>query len=745
MKNIGRIYGRDMKNIATNWVVLVLISGLVILPSLYAWFNIKASWDPYGQTEHIPIGVVNADKGATVRGEKIHGGDEIVKALKANKSMGWKFTDRKTAMEKVKYGDYFAVIVIPEDFSKNLGSVLDEKPTKGKIEYYVNEKLNAIAPKITSKGASVIVDQVSSKFIGTANGAIFDVFNSLGVELKKDKPDIERFENYIFKIEKDLPEIHKMLSGATNDAANANELVRNAKGQIPKAKETVQNGLEITDDAMSYLNKAEAQLNEISPNVKKDLKTAKDITDKTNSSIKEARNMQFDFSKGQELATQLNKDANASLKKIGEIENAIANLEAQADKIGQAAGTTTDEEGNEKPNADIEEQVKKQKQVLQDAKDRLETLKGAIGETQDNATKVRSFAEDKKKEVDRTLKQLQDKTAATSVQIDAFLKEYENNIEPTVLAQISKTRDTLQSAREMLSDVKDAIPAVEKILNNTEANLNTGSDKLNDVMGQYPYVSEKIRQVADRIRSIQGETDLNDIIQLLLNNPEAEKGFFEQPVKLDEHKLYPIENYGTGMTPFYTTLAIWVGCLLLISLVVAEVHSEERKFTKTEEYFGRGLTFLTIGLIQSLIVTLGDIFIINVHIHNPVWFVIFGLFIGLIFMMMVYTLVSIFGNVGKAMAIIALVLQVAGSGGTYPVVLLPTFFQKINPFLPFTYGVDLLREAVGGIVWERVQHDVMMLAVFGILFLILGVLLKEPINKNTDKIQEKARESGLFH
>jgi len=744
MKNTGRIFSRDMKNIATNWIVIVLISGLVILPSLYAWFNIKASWDPYAQTDQLPIGIVNQDKGATIRGEKIEGGDEVVKALKKNKSMGWQFTDYKTAMDKVKYGDYFAVIVIPKDFSKSLGSVLDEKPEKAKIQYYVNEKINAIAPKITSKGASVIVDQVSGKFIGTANGAIFDVFNSLGVELKKDMPDIERFENYIFQIEKDLPEIHKLLSNSMNDAADAEGLVNSAQGEIPKTKQNVQNGLQIIDDTTQFLDKADARLNEISPNIKKDLKTARDISEKTNGFLKEAQNTKIDFSKGKELADQLNQDANQSLEKITQIEAAIAQLEQQADKINDSAGSQVNPDGDPQKNEAIQQEIEKQKQTLQAAKDRLQTIKAAIKETQKNANEVRSFADGKKEEVDQTLQQLEKKTAATTVQIDQFLNEYENNIEPTVLAEIGKTKSTLASARETLADVQSTIPEVQRILSNTQDSLQTGSGKLNDVMGEYPYVSEKIREVADKIRKIQGETDLNEIIELLQNDSGAESSFFEEPVKLDEHKLYPIANYGTGMTPFYTTLAIWVGCLLLISLVVAEVN-HDWAFNKTEEYFGRMLTFISVGLLQSLVVTLGDMFIIDVNVHNPVWFTIFGLYIGLIFMLIVYTLVSIFGNVGKAMAIIMLVLQVAGSGGTYPVVLLPSFFQKIHPFLPFSYGVDLLRESVGGIVWERAQHDIIMLSVFGILFLILGVLLKEPINKSTDKVMKKARESGLFH
>src|SRR5699024_6142022 len=156
--------------------VAVLIGGLVILPSLYAWFNIKASWDPYGQTDQIPIGIVNEDEGAEVRGEDIDVGEMLVESLEENDSMNWQFVSKDKAMDEVKNGKYYAVIVITSDFSEQLGSVLSDKPEKADMEYYVNQKINAIAPKITDKGATVIVEEISSEFISTVNGVIFDMF-----------------------------------------------------------------------------------------------------------------------------------------------------------------------------------------------------------------------------------------------------------------------------------------------------------------------------------------------------------------------------------------------------------------------------------------------------------------------------------------------------------------------------------------------------------------------------------------
>src|SRR5690625_94593 len=236
---------------------------------------------------------------------------------------------------------------------------------------------------------------------------------------------------------------------------------------------------------------------------------------------------------------------------------------------------------------------------------------------------------------------------------------------------------------------------------------------------------------------------MQEIIDLLLNDPEKEKGFFAEPVVLHKNEVFPIPNYGTGMTPFYTVLALWVGALLLISLLSTDVH-ETTNLHPREVYGGRLLTFITIGMVQTIIVTTGDMLLVGVDVSSPIWFIAFGLLISLIFMIIVYTVVSVFGDVGKAIAIVLLVLQISSSGGTYPVVLLPEFFQMVNPFLPFTYAVDLMREAVGGIIWGRALKDILILLLFGCIFITGGIFLKGPINKQMNKLM-KSKDSRLFH
>lgn len=744
MKNSFRIFKTDLKNIGTNWVAAILIGGLIILPSLYAWFNIKASWDPYGQTDQIPVGVVNEDTGAMVRDQEIHVGDDLVKTLKKNNDMDWQFVDRDKAMDKVKYGDYYAVIVIPKNFSEKLGTVISDNPEKAKVEYYVNEKLNAVAPKITEKGASAIVEQISSNFISTVNGVIFDMFNKIGIELESDLPDIKRFENYVFTMEKKLPEIHQLLNESMSDATSAQEIVKKAQGLVPDAKQVTNNGLQTIDETTAFLKKGEARLNEMAPKIKQDLEKVQKIAAEANNFISKVQGTDIDFSTGKEISDQLNGKVNEAIERINTVEEALRQLQAQNNEQGKNGGTDQEQNagGNlEDPN---NQQPNNQNEQIDKALEELETLKSGLQEAQGNANKINSFIEDKKAEVDSVISDLQDITATTAKNIDAFVKEYKENIEPTVLQEIDKAKNTLSQARGILVEIQSTIPEVERILNRTGDNLGEGKDTLEHVLGQFPYVNDKVNQLADRIRDIQGETDINEIIQLLQNDPEAERGFFAQPVELNENKLFPIPNYGTGMTPFYTVLAIWVGALLLISLLAVDIKNAEA-YTIRQTYFGRLFTFMTIGLVQTLIVTLGDLFLIAVDVKAALWFVLFGLFVSIVFMLIVYTLVSVFGDVGKAVAIVFLVLQIAGSGGTYPVVLLPEFFQTINPFLPFTYAVDLMREAVGGIVWERAYHDILFLAIFGIAALLLGTFLKGPINSKTKLLMKKSKESGLFH
>jgi putative membrane protein len=724
MKNIWGIYSNDLKKTSTNWVAAILVGGLILLPSLYAWFNIQASIDPYGNTKNILVGVVNEDKGAEINGVQINAGEEIVKELKNNKDLGWRFDDKNSGMEKVLSGDYFATIIIPREFSENLATIVNEKQQQATIEYYENDKKNAIAPKITSKGASAIAEQVSSKFVATVNGVIFDLFNQIGIELENRLPAIKQFEEFIFKLRKKLPEAKTLLDQSMSYAEGADDILGKVQQAVPKVEAIANEGMGIIDTANQVISNAEAEIDTIKPNIKEDIQTLKNVTDAAETKINQLQALEID---PQKLQTIL-EEVDPLLKKGEEVTGIIQR------KINEALNIAQNNHANEKVKNHLQQHINHLEQVhtnFINAAAISSELRGLLANggvpSLDQINRFQS--------VINSIQQV----------VNQITEEDKQKIESVINDEVLKTKQTLQKARGILEELAMTLPSIATALNNAASTLHEGEKVLQEANKQYPVIVQKVGELADTIERQQKETNLNELIDLLRNNPNSESNFLANPVKIESNLLFSLPNYGSGMNPFYTVLAIWVGCLLLISLLsVDPAHYEE--YASREIYFGRLLTFWTFSFLQTLIVTLGDIFLLKeIYIHSPGWFLLFGLLSSFVFILIVFTLVSIFGNVGKAMAIVLLVLQIAGAGGTYPVQLIPRFFQMINPFLPFTYSIDLMREAVGGIVWENARTDIIFLLIFAGIAILLGVFLKEPINKITYKLRKKSNESGIFH
>jgi putative membrane protein len=277
MKAIMRIFTTDLKNILTNWVALVIILTLIMLPSLYAWFNIKATWDPYGNTKKLAVAVTNQDRGTNLHGKYINVGNEIIHSLKDNRNLGWTFVDERHALNGVKHGQYYASIIIPDDFSKKITSILNANPKKPVILFSVNEKVNAIAPKLTSAGATGIIQEISRNFVKTVSESIFSTFNKLGLEIERDLPTIEKLKELIFRIENDIPEINRFVNVAWEDILKAQSTAANVQENIPKAQKIAKSGIELSGNLSTFLNSSEEALLMLEPVIKENLVTLSEL------------------------------------------------------------------------------------------------------------------------------------------------------------------------------------------------------------------------------------------------------------------------------------------------------------------------------------------------------------------------------------------------------------------------------------------------------------------------------------
>jgi len=313
------------------------------------------------------------------------------------------------------------------------------------------------------------------------------------------------------------------------------------------------------------------------------------------------------------------------------------------------------------------------------------------------------------------------------------------------LNNISKlANSSIKEIGTVLNDTKQSIPAIKAVLNDTSKLISMKKGEVQQLINDFPMIEQKIKTLANKIRDAKKQGSIEDLINFLRTDIEKTSDFYSNPIKIKNERIYPIPNYGTGMTPFYTTLALWVGTLLLVSLLTTEVH-EERHYKSREVYFGRFLTFISITILQSIVVTVGNFLILGTYAANKGYFILFGIFISIVFTFIVYTFVSVFGNVGKGISIIFLVLQISGAGGVYPVQVTPTFFQIINPYLPFTYAISLLREATGGILWSTVYRDLLVLLIYIVFAVLLGVVLKGPINNKAQNIINLSKKSKIIH
>ncbi|MEF3305098.1 YhgE/Pip domain-containing protein, partial [Paenibacillus sp. GYB003] len=376
---------------------------------------------------------------------------------------------------------------------------------------------------------------------------------------------------------------------------------------------------------------------------------------------------------------------------------------------------------------------------LGQARDRLQRLK-AIADTASAA----AAAGDKLS--DAQLAELERLAGEASAALGDLAGRYEPELLPAIVQGFAAAKQAADTAASALRQAIAALPDVRRIVDDAAQGLAAADQALQETIARLPDAAAKLRELADRIRALERQGSLEELISLLRKDATKESEFFAEPVVLSEHRLFPIPNYGSAMSPFFSTLSLWVGALLLVSLLTVDVHAADADSPQSHHvYFGRFLTFWTIALLQSLFVTVGDMALLGTYVADPAPFVLFGALISTLFMLIVYTLVSVFGNVGKALAIVLLVLQLSGSGGTFPIQVTPAFFQAIYPFLPFTYAISLMREAVGGIVPDIVVRDLCLLGVYAALALILGVTLKHWINRVSAKLVKKAKQSGLLH
>ena len=714
MKNIFKIFKTDLKNLFHNYAALITIGALCVLPSLYAWFNIAASWDPYAQkaTSQIKIGVVNQDSGAELRGKELNLGDSIVESLKENDLMGWTFLDEDEADTMIKNGELYATITIPPEFSTQITSIITSDVQKGDIIYKVNQKINAIAPKLTDKGATGVQENISKTLIETVSNTVLTASKDLGIELEDVKPKITNVYNMLLEVQSRFSDINETVNLAGDGVVKLKDLTKDIQDDIPLIKDTISKGENLANELKSFVSDSRTALNQLSPTIKQDIKLLSEIS----SDVSNYANTIIDaINSGNDKAPEIVDDL---LNKVNTLDNINSSLLKVFNALNKISSKL------DKINSNIESI----KSTLTTIKDELAAGGGVNTSLLNN---LKTFAD-----------------SIASVTNDIYSK-YDSDIVPRVDSIMDSVYSTSDNVIAILDEADKKLPDVNSLLTTAYNGADKGIEGIEFIKKNLPKAEEVINLLVDKMGKVNDDESLQELIDLLKNDVEARSDFLANPVNLVEEQLFPMGNYGTAMTPFYSVLSLWVGVLLLSSVLGVNPHGmvdengEKIKFNSIESYFGKLLLFVSICIVQSIIVALGDLFYLKIYCVHPVYLVLFAIIVSIVFSIIVYTLCSVFGNAGKVVGIVLLVIQIGGSGGTFPIELTPKFFQSIHPFLPFTYAISLMRESIGGAVVEVVRKDLIALLIFAVIFVLIGTFLKKPFSKGTEKFSEKFEESHL--
>lgn len=715
MKKVFNVFFRDLKTIRNNIAALIIITGLCILPSLYAWINIKACWDPYSNTANLPVAIVNSDEGTVFNGKIINVGNSVEDQLKKNKSIGWVFVDEWQGNYGLNEGKYYALIEIPHNFSSGLVSLSTTSPQKPYIVYRVNAKLNAIAAKITNVAKEKLVDSIKSNFVSTVNKQAIVTLKNDAQKTNLNRSQISEIKTIFTEADTNISALKNNIDKANSDSLSLDKYLNTVNATLPKLTEEINNLENVSEISKSLTLTTKQTIEKVSTDLNNDIISMQTLNEENKnllSKLKAANNNTLDADSINIMKETINICDSLHVILSSDIEN-LNNLNKNYNSSSISYLITS-------LNA-VDKEVSIEKAKLTEL---IPLITEGSSKEQVNSA------------ID-TLTSLSDEVSKSAQELS---NSFYTKGSPALSDLTNNLSIKLDDTKDILELTKAIIPELNSITSYGSAGSKLSVGEANKLSSKLSAIQTDINKLDDKISSITNE-NLNSILDIVQNHPSEIANFISNPIDVKNIEVYDAGLFGVGLTPFYTTLAIWVGSLLLCALLSVECEEGEQLNLK-QKHFGKMLLFIFLSLIQSTIITLGDVYILGVRPESMALMMLFSFLSSITFTVIIFTLVSIFGNVGKAIAVVIMVFQIAGAGGIYPIQTNPKIFGIMQPLWPFTYAINGFREAIAGPIWSSVLINVYALLLFLLVFLLLAIL-KKPFHKLTEFLEHKYKEAEL--
>lgn len=712
MKKILTIFKSDLKRLIKSKVAIIILIGIIIIPGIYAWLNIDSNWNPYDNTRDLPIAIVNLDEGYTFIDRTVNMGDMLVESLKDNHDMKWTFVNEEKAKEGVNKSKYYGAIIIPKEFTSKVATIVDDSEIeKPKCEFYVNEKKNPVAPIIVSKAVSTLQTKLNESFV---NAIVYNVMNEA-----------------------------ESMEVVTKQVATTEDLIvnlNNAKGDIKQLQATLNTIVLASNSASNVLESLKELLPSLQNVSDSTLDSIKNIKDVINSFNNVYENVNENMILIIEASNNLSENINEILGKIDTKQDITLELQTVLEILNNLSKTLT-EFNNILNSIDNTIPIKGLEEVKKLTQDTLKQIK----DLQDNIQVALDKFEKNEKITKEILDNLKDSAKELNNNLIKIQSDFEQNVIPSLNSAMQNSSEALTSVANLVTGLNTAMSKSDKTLNSLIRSLDNTEEITKNINIVLQGLVDDIDIIISELGGVKESEVYLRIVNLLKNTPEDVADFISTPVQTEEISIYHIDSYGSKMAPFYTVLACWVGCTLLISLMKTDVKEDKKlgKLKLYEEFFGRFLLFGIVAVLQGFIISIGDI-VLGVQVINHPLFILGCMLSSLIFMIIIYSLVISFGKVGSALAVIIMVFQVAGSGGTFPIELLPRCFQILQPYMPFYPAMNALRETIGGFYGHEYIINIGLLLCHTILPLILGVALRKPIKNVKDRLNKTLEETELI-
>lgn len=687
MRNIWTVFKTDIRTLSKCFFACVVVVAIALLPSLYAWLNIYSNWDPYGNTGGISIAVASLDEGYTNEdGTYENKGDDVVADLREATSINWVIVDtEEEAKGGVESGDYYAAVVIDREFSRNMYRMLTDWTGKPAITYYENAKKNAVATKITDTAVETLKRSISENYLEVVIDGIMEQSNLLAADLTADDPEAA-------------------VKGVLYQAQD----LLHACGRMMDAFETA-GGSGVSESSAAALEAAVANINKNLPDGAQLQQTAAEIQMRLNTALARVERALDRLSSAIGNAPELPSAQQQLRDAAAQLEKAAATLETWAAGL-EASGTEA-------------------------GKTQAEAARQTAAECRKTAKQLRALAEspdsaDLLADCDALVKSLRTMVDRIPVTSKALQKELD-----TVAGQVADTMEGMAALAGDAKDMKTALAETADAVGDTMALLRPATEKL----------LTSLESTIDDLEGLTTDEYMDTLVNILGGDPAVYGQYFPEMVQTSVNAVYPIANYGSAMTPFYTVLAIWVGGVILSSLIKIHARTEGLIDPKPAElYFGRYLFFFVLSQIQAAVIVTGDLYILKVQCLHPGMLYLTGALTAFTFSLLIYSLALSFGDVGKAIVVVIMVMQIAGSSGTFPIELLPAIYQKIYRFFPFPYAIDAMRECICGMYGNYYWQQIGFLLLFAAAALLIGLLVRRPFMGLNHFMEEKLEETELL-